>query len=356
MSRFQKLSALAAVVILAAAACVSTPPTPRNPVRPVIVTEQVADDSDDPAIWIHPTDVTKSLILGTDKGGNLYTFDLAGKILTDRTQTGLARPNNVDIEQRVVLDGQTVDVAIVTERDGGRVRMYRLPEVTPIDGGGIEVFAGDPPDLRTPMGVGLYHRPSDGALFAIVSRKTGPAEGYLWQYRITGDGQGGVRFEKVRQFGAFSGGEGEIEAVAVDDDSGYVYYSDEWAGVRKYAADPDAPDANRQLAILGTTGFREDREGISIYKTGARTGYILVSDQQANLFRVFPREGTAKGPHDQPEIAAIPVSTLESDGSEVTSTPLGPGFPQGLFVAMSEGKVFQIYRWEDLAARLKPTP
>lgn len=353
MSHSQGLRVLAAMTILAAAACTSTTST-ANAIRPVVVTEQVEGDSDDPAIWIHPADVTKSLILGTDKGGNLYTFDLAGKILADRTQKGLARPNNVDIEQRVVLDGQNVDVAIVTERDGGRVRMYRLPEVTAIDGGGIEVFAGDPPELRTPMGVALYHRPSDGALFAIVSRKTGPADGYLWQYRITGDGNGGVRFEKVRQFGAFSGGEGEIEAIAVDDDSGYVYYSDEWAAVRKYAADPDAPNANAPLAFLGTTGFKEDREGISIYKTGPKTGYILVSDQQSNLFRVYPREGTANGPHDQPEIAVLPVSTQESDGSEVTSIPLGPGFPQGLFVAMSEGKVFQIYRWEDLAVRLKP--
>ena len=353
MTRVQCLTVLAVFILGATAACISPGAALKTPVRPTIVTEQVAGDSDDPAIWIHPTDVTKSLILGTDKGGNLYTFDLSGKVLADRTQTGLARPNNVDIEQGVVFDGQRVDVAIVTERDGGRVRMFRLPEVTPIDGGGIEVFAGDPPELRTPMGVALYHRPSDGALFAIVSRKTGPAEGYLWQYRITGNGSGGVRLEKVRQFGAFSGGEGEIEAIAVDDDSGYVYYSDEWAGVRKYMADPDAPNANEQLAILGKTGFREDREGISIYKTGARTGYILVSDQQANLFRVFPREGTAAGPHDQPELAAIPVSTLESDGSEVTSTPLGSSFPQGLFVAMSEGKVFQLYRWEDLASRLK---
>lgn len=354
MSRSHPLNLLAAAALCVSAACAtSSVVAPGNAVRPVVVTEQVTGDSDDPAIWIHPTDPARSLILGTDKGGFLYTFDLAGKILPDRTQTGLSRPNNVDIEQRVVLDGQTIDVAIVTERDGGRVRMYRLPEVTPIDGGGIEVFAGDPPELRTPMGVALYHRPADGALFAIVSRKTGPADGYLWQYRITGNGQGGVRFEKVRQFGAFSGGEGEIEAIAVDDDSGYVYYSDEWAGVRKYAADPDTPDAARQLAILGTTGFREDREGISIYKTGERTGYILVSDQQANLFRVYPREGTSAGPHDQPEIAVIPVSTLESDGSEVTSTPLGAAFPQGLFVAMSEGKVFQIYKWEDLAARLK---
>lgn len=353
MSRSRYLNVLAAIAaIITVTGCFSSAPAPQA-LRPVVVTEQVAGDSDDPAIWIHPTDPAKSLILGTDKGGGLYTFDLAGKILADRTRTGLARPNNVDIQQGVALDGQRVDVAIVTERDGGRVRVYRLPEVTAIDGGGIEVFAGDPPELRTPMGVALYHRPSDGALFAIVSRKTGPAEGYLWQYRITGDGNGGVRLEKVRQFGAFSGGEGEIEAIAVDDDSGYVYYSDEWAGVRKYAADPDAANANAQLAILGTTGFREDREGISIYKTGARTGYILVSDQQANLFRVFPREGTAKGLHDQPEIAAIPVSTIESDGSEVTSIPLGPNFPRGLFVAMSEGKVFQLYRWEDLADRLK---
>ena len=352
MSRSQSLSLLAAATLCAATACTTPLVAPKDVLRPVVVTEQVTGDSDDPAIWIHPTDPAKSLILGTDKAGYLYTFDLAGKILPDRTQKGLSRPNNVDIEQGVMLDGQPMDVAIVTERDGGRVRMYRLPEVTPIDGGGIEVFAGDPPDLRTPMGVALYHRPTDGALFAIVSRKTGPTDGYLWQYRITGNGQGGVRLDKVRQFGAFSGGEGEIEAIAVDDDSGYVYYSDEWAAVRKYPADPDAPNAAQPLATLGTTGFREDREGISIYKTGPKTGYILVSDQQANVFRVYPREGTSAGPHDHPEIGVIPVSTMESDGSEVTSTPLGAAFPQGLFVAMSEGKVFQIYKWEDLAARL----
>jgi 3-phytase len=340
------------VIIAAALAC--TPVSVRAPadvVRPDVVTDPVAGDSDDPAIWIHPTDPTRSLILGTDKGGGLYTFDLDGKILADRTQRGLARPNNVDIEQGVSLGGQVLDVAVVTERDGGRLRIYRLPAVTSIDGGGLEVFAGETPDRRTPMGVALYHRPSDGALFAIVSRKTGPAEGYLWQYRITDGGNGTVRLEKVRAFGAFSGGEGEIEAIAVDDESGYVYYSDEWGGIRKYAADPDAPNAAAQLATFGTTGFKEDREGISIYKLDSRTGYILVSDQQANRFRVFPREGTAKGPHDHPEIAAIPVSTLESDGSEVTSTPLGPKFPHGLFVAMSEGKVFQIYRWETLAGR-----
>lgn len=344
-------------VTAALAACVHpvTPLAPSKPLRPVIVTEPVAGDSDDPAIWIHPTDPARSLILGTDKGGSLYTFDLSGRILADRTKTGLARPNNVDIEQGVVIDGRKIDLAIVTERDGGRVRVFRLPDVVAIDEGGIDVFAGDPPDWRTPMGVGLFHRASDGALFAILSRKTGPPEGYLWQYRVEGNGRGGVRLSKVRQFGAFSGGEGEIEAVAVDDDAGFVYYSDEWAGIRKYSADPDSPNAASQLAIFGTKGFREDREGISIYKLDQRTGYILVSDQSANQFRVYPREGTRKGRHDHPELAVITVSAEQSDGSEVTSVPLGPNFPRGLFVAMSEGKVFHLYRWEDLAGSIGAT-
>ena len=316
-------------------------------VKPFRATAPVAGDSDDPAIWFHPTDVRRSLILGTDKGGSLYTFDLSGAILPDRTVTGLARPNNVDIEQGVVLDGRMLDLAVVTERDGGRVRVFELPAVKAIDGGGIEVFAGESGDRKAPMGVGLYKR-ADGALFAIVSRKTGPPEDYLWQYRVEGNGQGGVRFTKVRSFGAY-GGQGEIEAIFVDDALGYVYYSDEWKGIRKYAADPDAADAGRELALFGLGSFREDREGLSLYALDGKTGYLLASDQQANRFRVYPREGTAKGPHDHPEITSIPVSTVESDGSETTSQPLGPDFPHGLFIAMSEDRTFQIYRWEDLA-------
>ncbi len=337
--------------------CASAPPTPpSNPaaVRPLRATATVPGDSDDPAIWFHPTDPAQSLLIGTDKSGGLYVFDLQGKMLSERTITGLARPNNVDIEQNVVLDGRRLDLALVTERDGGRVRVFELPALTPIDGGGIEVFAGETGDRQAPMGVGLYLRPSDGALFAFVSRKSGPADGYLWQYRIEGDGQGGVRFVKVREVGAFSG-QGEIEAILVDDALGYVYYSDEWKGIRKYLADPDAPDAGRQLALFGTAGFREDREGISLYALDETTGYLLVSDQQANLFRVFPREGGAAGPHDHAEIAVVPVSTIESDGSETTSRSLGPDFPAGFFIAMSEDRTFQMYRWEDLAGtgRLK---
>jgi 3-phytase len=198
------------------------------------------------------------------------------------------------------------------------------------------------------MGLAIYTRPSDGAFFVIVSRKWGVPEAYLWQYLLEDAGDGTVKATKVRAFGDFVGGK-EIEAVAVDNELGYVYYSDEGAGIHKYHADPDAPDADRELAFFGVDGFTEDHEGISIYKINDGTGYILVSDQQANAFRIFKREGDPDDPHNHQLLKVVKVSTNESDGSDVTSTVLDPRFPSGLFVAMSDNRTFHYYSWDDIA-------
>lgn len=315
-----------------------------NALKPAVVTEQVTHDTDDPAIWINAADTLKSLIIGTDKDtdGALYAFDLDGKIVNK--VPGLKRPNNVDIAYGLVLNGVRTDVAVVTEREMNRIRVFSLPDLKAVDNGGIEVFTGE--TERDPMGVALYTRPADSAIFAIVGRKSGPLENYLWQYRLEDNGKGAVKATLVRKFGQYSGKK-EIEAIAVDNGLGYIYYSDETVGVRKYIADPDRQD-NTELAHFGTEGFTSDHEGISIYPLSDSTGYILVSNQQNNTFMVYPREGR------QTLLAEIPVSTIESDGSEVTAVPLGSKFPQGLFVAMSNGKVFHYYSWKDIAERIKP--
>jgi 3-phytase len=332
----------------------STPPPSTLPMlEPVLRTERVVHDTDDPAIWIHPRNPSASLVLGTDKNidGALYAFDLDGKVVGK--VPNLRRPNNVDVESGLSLGGVPTHVAVVTERLANQIRVFRLPDLAPVDGGGIAVFEGEA--ARDPMGIALYRRPRDGAVFAIVGRKSGPTEGYLWQYRLEDDGQGRVKATKVRAFGAWKG-EGEIEAIAVDDALGFVYYSDEWAGVRKYASDPDAADAGRELALFATEGFREDREGISIYSRPDGTGFILVSDQQANQFQFFPREGSGGNPHAHPRLRTVHTATLESDGSEVASAALPPRFPGGLFVAMSEGGTFHYYSWPDLFGAAVPEP
>jgi 3-phytase len=319
-------------------------------VKPRVVTQATAHDTDDPAIWINRANPAESLVIGTDKhpDGALVAFGLDGKIQWDKTVRGLLRPNNVDIAYDVPLGQRKVDIAVVTERYAHRLRVYRLPEMAAIDGGGIPAFEGEV--AREVMGVALYTRPRDGALFVLVSRvDTGaPRDGYLTQLRLADDGKGVLRGTKVRNFGKWSGKK-EVEAVAVDSEFGFVYYSDEGFGVRKYSADPDAADAGQELAVTGASGFAEDHEGISIYPRRGGTGYILVSNQSADTFRIFPREGAIGKQHDHPLLASVRLSTRESDGSDVTNVAL-PGFPGGLFVAMSTDRTFHFYAWGDIKA------
>ncbi len=318
--------------------------------EPVVITDTVPGDSDDPAIWIAPGG-TDARIFGTDKGdvtGGLYQFDLAGHIEPQRSVRPMQRANNVDLRQRVPLGRDSMDVAVVTERRRMVLRVFRVPDMRPLDQGGLPLFDGD--TAREPMGVALYRRPRDGALFAIVGGKSGPTEGYLWQYRLEGDAVRGVRATRVRAFGRYSGRK-EIEAITVDDALGYVYYSDEGVGVRKYHADPDS--GNAELALFATTGVADDHEGLAIYPTGPATGYILLSDQGANRLQLFTREGSPGAPHVHARVASIPVRAQETDGLDVTATPL-PGFPEGLLVMMSNRGAFHYYDWRDVAKRLPP--
>ncbi len=313
-----------------------------NALKPIAITDTVGHDTDDPAIWINAADSSKSLIIGTDKDtdGGLYAYNLEGKIVNKIT--GLKRPNNVDIAYGLKIGSKPVDIAVATERETNKIRIYSLPDLKPIDDGGIAVFEGE--GQRDPMGIALYTA-TDSTIYAIVGRKSGPSDQYLWQYKLSDNGHGGIKAEVIRKFGKYSGKK-EIEAIAVDNESGFIYYSDETVGVHKYYADP--LKGNDELALFAKDGFTSDHEGISIYKTGQTTGYILVSNQQKNSFMVYPREGSKTNIHDHKLIAEIPVSTIESDGSDVTNLNLGPKYPKGLFVAMSNGKVFHYYDWRDI--------
>jgi 3-phytase len=319
-------------------------------VQPVMITEHVTHDSDDPAIWINSENPELSLILGTDKksDGAIYVFDLDGKIIDSLTVRDLKRPNNIDVAYGLKVGNKTIDIAVATERETHKLRIFSLPDMQAIDNGGIEVFEGEKgEEYRDLMGIGLYKNPASGEIHAIVGRKNGPKDGtYLWQYQLTGKEDGTVTLSLLRKFGKYSG-EKEIEAIAVDSELGYVYYSDETVGVRKYYADPSK--GNEELALFAQDGFKRDHEGISIYKVDETTGYILVSDQQSNAFHIFPREGTEKNPHHHPFLKKVTVAAQESDGNEVTSVPLNSMFSKGLFVAMSTDRTFHFYRWEDIA-------
>ncbi|NJB71185.1 3-phytase [Saonia flava] len=305
-------------------------------ISPDVITENTLNDTDDPAIWINPNNASKSIVFGTDKetNGAIYAFDLDGKIIEDKTIRNIQRPNNVDVEYGFQLnDSTTVDILVFTEREKQQIRLFSVPDMKPLDNGGFQVFEDETSlENKLPMGVSLYKSTKDGAVYAIVGRKTGPGDNYLYQYELQSDSVG-VKSNLVRKFGKFSGKK-EIEALAVDDELGYVYYSDEQHCIRKYYAEPSM--GNKELGCFGGEFFKEDIEGIAIAVQSNGEGSIIVSDQQKGQFNIFSRK-------DNSFVKAVNLSTLETDGCDVVTMPLNRTFPNGLFVAMNDEKNFYFY-------------
>jgi 3-phytase len=331
-------------------------------VAPVLATEVVPDDPDDPAIWVHPTAPEKSLIFGTNKvaapKGALVAFGLDGKIR--QTIAGIDRPNNADVEYDIPIGQDSVDLLVTTERLAHRLRVFRIDRA---DGrltelGVVPVLAGEDGERREPMGIGLYRRPTDRRLFAIVAPKLGGSTGYLWQYELTFSQAGRPSGRFVRRFGNFSGvgpepGEaGEIEAVVVDDELGFVYFSDERFGIRKWHVDPEHADGDRELAAFGTSGYAADREGLAIYSTGPGRGYVLSVDQieGGSVLKAYRREGEPGAPHDQSKLVfEVKTPADATDGIDTTSRAL-PGWPAGIVVMMnSASRNFLVFDWSRLA-------
>lgn len=333
-------------------------------------TSAVPFDPDDPAIWINRRNPERSLVLGTIKApapdGGLAVFGLDGALRT--ILRGADRPNNVDVEYGLTLGGKPVDIAVLTERLGRRLRAYAISpdgeSITDVSGPSLApILTGIGGDAGAPMGIGLYRRPRDGAVFAIIAPKAGATTNYLAEYRLADDGSGRVGARLVRRFGTFSGGK-EIEAVAVDDALGFVYYADETFGIHKWYADPDHPSAGRELALFGTKGYIGDREGLGVYANADGTGYLVSVDQRPgqSVFHVYLRQGERGNPHDHSrEVATFVAGADSTDGLDVVSAPLGPNWPQGLLAAMNSApRNFLLIDWRDvtrvIAARIPDTP
>ncbi|WP_335972798.1 phytase [Gaetbulibacter jejuensis] len=311
-------------------------------VAPTLKTEKLPHDSDDPAIWINRENPEQSIVFGTDKdevNGGVYAFDLDGKIIKEKSLIGVSYPNNVDIEYGFKLtDSTETDIMMFTEREKNQIRLYSVPDMKPLDNGGYKVFTDETNiEMKRPMGISIYKNPKTGEVSAFVSRKAGPTQGYLYQYALVSDSLG-VHANLLRKLGTFSG-QKEIEAIAVDDALGYVYYSDEGVGIRKYHADPKQGD--KEIALFGSEYFKDDIEGIAIATYGGDNGFLIVSNQQDHSFNIFKRS-------DNSFVKTINLGTIETDGCDVVTESLGKKFPNGLFVSMNDQQDFFYHALDSL--------
>lgn len=269
-------------------------------------------DQDDMCVWVHPTAPEKSSVICSDKTANaLFVYDLAGNVIQ---HIPTHKPGNIDIRQRVQIDGKSVDLVVYNQRaDGFKLCVYR------VNGESRKLERMDDNLLTTGPNYGgcLYHSKKSGRLYCICTSDRGTVE----QYELVGNGQGGISHKKVRSFPL-----GKCEGAVADDENATLYIGEEKGGVWKFGAEPDAPNQGTLIAKVGEHGMKGDVEGLAILPQGPRNGYLVVSDQGQNRFKIYQREA----PHTFVGDFAI-EGAEDSDGIEICPVNLGPGFPNGVF-------------------------
>ena len=303
------------------------------------------DAADDPAIWLHPTDPSRSTVIGTDKSGGLAVYDLSGRQI--QYLAGI-RPNNVDIRHGFPMAGQSVDIVVTSERDNDAITIHRvdpqtrqLVEVVPPIVTGLDV-----------LGVCLYRSPKTGSFYVFV---TSDGSGPTRQWELADGGAGGLTATQVRDIPIESTSEGCV----ADDDLAYLYVSEEDVGIWKYEAEPDGGSSRIPVDQVGSA-LEADVEGLTIYYGPDGAGYLIASSQGSGEYAAYERMGNNAHITNFQIVDSTSVDgTSSTDGIDVMSAPLGAGFPSGLFVAQdgdndSGNQNFKLVPWEVVAGSPSP--
>ena len=314
------------------------PGPPVEQVRAAAETEPVAgtgDAADDPAIWIHPADPSRSLIIGTDKASDsLEVWDLAGQRV-QRLADANGSVNAVDVRRGFRLGGELVDLAV---SGGSDVGIYR---VDPTTRQLLDVRARIIRPVHGAHGLCLYQSRVSGRFYAFALA----GNGMVQQLELFDAGNGTVDVRSVR--GPWDVGpddstgirDGEIEACVADDETGSFYVAEQDVGLWRYGAEPTAPVSRQDRVMTGGTApfnggpLYPDVEGIAVVHAPGGASYLIASSQGDSSFSVFRGEA----PYEfvrKFRVSDGPTADgcIRTDGIEAVAADLGPAFPPGVVI------------------------
>ncbi|HEY1073056.1 phytase [Brevundimonas sp.] len=308
------------------------------------------DAADDPAVWADPNNPANSLIIGTDKKAGLNLYDMQGRVIQHLPD---GKMNNVDLREGFMLGGRPVVLVTASDRTNKAVAIYRLDvEARRL----INVADGlQPTGQGDPYGQCMYRSSRSGKTYVFINDSNGEKR----QWELVDAGNGKVRAVRVRDF-AFSS---QVEGCVADDATGRLYVAEEDVGLWRLSAEPDGGSAMTMLArITNNPALKDDLEGVGLYDLGDGRGYLVVSSQGNDSYAVFRREG------DQAYLGSFIVvadgasgvdGVSETDGLDVTSRNLGPGFEHGALIAQDgrnvlpgENQNFKYVPWTSIADAL----
>lgn len=308
------------------------------------------DAADDPAIWIHPTDPDKSLILGSDKTLGLDVFDLNGtRLMTDT----VGRINNVDVRNGFSYQGAQIALAGGSNRDNIGMDFWR------IDGENGSVHLLTPGSIKSDLpdvyGFCLYTSALDNATYAFVNSKTGKVE----QWRLDGNTDS-LSAVKMRELQLPS----QVEGMVADDHHGTLFVGVEGAGVFYFGAEPNDNTEGVRIPLTGedNPAIKYDVEGLALYQSSNAEGYLLLSSQGNNTYAVFDRTNAYDYLGSFKVIDGSIDGTQETDGIDVTSVAT-TFYPKGFLVVqdgenfengVKQAQNFKIIRWDEIAQKMNP--
>ena len=282
------------------------------------------DAADDPAIWANPSNPAASLVVATDKKSGLYLYDMQGRVLQHLPD---GKMNNVDLRTGFMLGGEPIVLVAASDRTRKSIALYRL------DTGNrrlVDIADGiQPTGQGDPYGLCMYRSPRSGKTFVFINDSNGEKR----QWELIDAGNGRVRAERVRDF-AFSS---QAEGCVADDETGVLFVNEEDIGMWRMNAEPDGGVAMTAVdTVAANPAIKDDMEGVGLYDLGGGRGYLVASSQGNNTYAVYRREG------DQAYLGSFAVvadgetgidGISETDGLEISSANLGPGFEHGAMIA-----------------------
>lgn len=285
------------------------------------------DAVDDPAIWIHPEDVSRSLIFGSNKKGGLAAYNLEGE---EVAYYPIGNINNVDILNEFTIGDRTIYLLGCSNRSDQSINLF---SIHPEDGKLTNIAEGellvDPQKIDDIYGFCFARLLESDKAYAVINGKNG----LLQQFELK-PGEFGIQLDLSREVQFDS----QTEGMVADNELGFLYVGEENRGIWKLNIDPATGNKKQFIKNSGAENpnIRYDVEGLTLYKSG-EAGYLIASSQGNFSYAIFERSG------DNSYLMSFKIRPTdvidgveETDGLDVTPDSLSPVFPRGLIV-MQDG-------------------
>ena len=299
-------------------------------VLPLVETESFSgsgDISDDAAVVVDSGDPANSVVIADNKaesGGGIGVFDMDGRLIQFRADGTMG---NVDVRDGFPSSGGRKVLVGANNRTTDTLALWildtRTRSLSPVNSGSIETVSPN-------YGFCMYHSEISGKFYAFV---TPDGRGVIQQFELFDNGAGKVDATLVRTLPVSS----ITESCVADDDSGKLYVGQEDVAIWRYGAEPGAGRKAVSVDEAGADHLVADIEGMSISYGADGSGYLIVSSQGDSTIAIYDRAGSNRFIKKVRVVSNGSIDAVTgTDGLDVTSRNVGPGFERGLLVVHDE--------------------